>query len=174
MYQPSAARIELDNIRDMLSHSELKESLANLSPKIKELMTIAGTAGVSLGVLHHGEIVHCANFGFRDVDANLSVDEETIFPIGSLTAAIVSATIALLVEERLLTWDTKVIDVLPDFQPQDEVLRNLTTITDVLSHRTGMARSIASQSSDLIKKEDSLAFLKRPEGGSTISWAVAI
>ena len=143
----------------MISHSKLKESLVNLAPTIKELMTIAGTAGVSLGVLHHGEIIHSANFGFRDVDANLSVDEETIFPIGSLTAATVSATIAVLVEEKLLTWDTKVIDVLPDFHPQDEVLRNLTTITDVLAHRTGMARSIASQSSDLIKKEDSLAFL---------------
>lgn len=143
----------------MKSKSKLKQSLVDLAPTIEELMTIAGTVGVSLGVLHRGEIIHSANFGCRDVDANLSVDEETIFPIGSLTAAIVSATIAMLVEERLLTWDTKVKDVLPDFHPQDEVLRNLTTITDVLAHRTGMARSIAGQSSNVIKKEDSLAFL---------------
>ena len=143
----------------MIPPSQLKESLVHLAPTIKELMTIAGTAGVSLGVLHHGEIIHCANFGFRDVRARLSVNKNTVFPIGSLTAAIVSATIGVLVEEKLITWNTKVIDVLPDFHPQDEVLRDLTTITDVLAHRTGMARSIASQSSNLIKKEDSLAFL---------------
>lgn len=125
-------------------------------------MSIAGTAGLSLGVVHNDKLIHSANFGFRDYGSKLPVDDETIFPGCSLTKAMISATMGVLIEKGALTWDTKVKDVLPGFHPRDEALRNFTTITDLLAHRTGMAASnywLGSQNNILVAKEDSLMFL---------------
>lgn len=129
-------------------------------------MSIAGTTGLSLGVVHNDKLVHSANFGFRDHGSKLPVDDETIFPGCSLTKAMISATMGVLVEEGALTWDTKVKDVLPGFHPRDEALQKLTTITDLLAHRTGMSASnywLGSQNNILVAKEDSLKFLNNQE-----------
>lgn len=129
-------------------------------------MSIAGTAGLSLGVVHNDELIHTANFGYRDHGSKLPVDDETIFPGCSLTKAMISATMGVLVEEGALTWDTRVIDVLPGFQIRDQSLRNLTTITDLLAHRTGMSTTnywLGSQNNILIAKEDSLTFLNNQQ-----------
>ena len=146
----------------MKSGPTLNQRLSALAPTIDELMTIAGTAGVSLGVLHHGRVVHNANFGFRDVGSQLRVDEETIFPICPFTKAILSAALGVLVDEGALSWDTRVTDVLSEFNTRDEILNNSTTITDLLAHRTGMSTSnywLGSQNNILIRKTDSLVFL---------------
>ena len=102
-------------------------------------MSIAGTVGLAPGVAHSDNLIHTANFGFRDYGSKLPVNDETIFPGCSLTKAMLSATMGLLVEEGALTWDTKVKDMLPTFHIRDEALQNFTTITDLLAHRTGMS-----------------------------------
>lgn len=125
-------------------------------------MRIAGTAALSLGVLHDDKLVHTANFGFRDHAAKLLVEGETIFPGCSLTKAMISATLGVLVDEGALTWDTRVEDVLPDLNIEDEILHEFTTIIDLLAHQTGMSASnywLGSQNNILIAKEDSLRFL---------------
>ena len=145
---------------------DLNARLSALRPTIHELMSIAGTAGLSLGVVHNDKLIHTANFGFRDYGSKLPVDDETIFPSCSLTKALISATMGVLVEEGSITWDTKVKDVLPDFHIRDGSLQNLTTITDLLAHRTGMSTSnywLGSQNNILIAKEDSLTFLNNQQ-----------
>ena len=70
--------------------TDLATRVAALGPTIEKLMSIGGTAGLSLGVLHHGKPVYQANYGFRDVEQKLPVTEETIFPGCSLTKALTS------------------------------------------------------------------------------------
>ena len=60
---------------------DLEARLSALRPSIQELMIIAGTAGLSLGVVHNDELIHTANFGFRDHGSKPPVDEETIFSV---------------------------------------------------------------------------------------------
>ena len=144
----------------------LNARLSALHPTIQELMSIAGTVGLSLGVVHNDKLIHTANFGFRDYDSKLPVNDESIFPGCSLVKAMLSAVIGVLVEEGALTWDTKVKDVLPEFHLQDEVLQNLTTITDLLAHRTGMSTTncwLGSQNNILVAKESSLNFLNNQQ-----------
>ena len=143
--------------------TDLTERLAALGPKIEKLMSIGGTAGLSLGILHHGQPVYNANFGFRDVQQSLAPTEETIFPACSLTKALTSATISLLVEEEKVTWETLVKDVLPGFDIKDSILRNCTTIADLLCHRTGMSWGdnlyYGTNNNVLISGKDSMKYL---------------
>ena len=71
----------------MAVKDELDARLSALHPTIHELMSIAGTAGLSLGVVHNDKPIHTANSGFRDYGSKLPVDDETIFPGCSLTKA---------------------------------------------------------------------------------------
>ena len=79
---------------------DLPKQVAALSPKIEKLMSIGGTAGLSLGILHQGKPIYQANYGFRDVEKQLPVMGETVFPGCSLIKALTSATIALLAEGK--------------------------------------------------------------------------
>lgn len=140
--------------------TDLAKRVAALGPMIEQLMSIGGTAGLSLVILHQGKPIYYANYGFRDREKNLPVTEETIFPGCSLTKALTSATLALLVEEEKVAWDTLVKHVLPDFEIKDDILRNCTTIADLLCHRTGMSWGdnlyVGTDNNILISGKDSL------------------
>ena len=116
----------------------ITERVAALGPTIEKLMSIGGTAGLSLGILHHGKPIYHGNYGFRNVQEKLPMTEETITPGCSLAKAMTVASIAPLVEQNKPAWDTRVKDVLPELEIQDDILRNCTTIADLLCHRTGI------------------------------------
>lgn len=147
--------------------ADLVDRLTALGPKIEKLMEVGGAVGLSLGVLHHGEPIYQANFGWRDIQNALAPTEETIFPASWLVKAMTAATLALLVEEERITWDTLVRDVLPEYHPKDDVLRNYTTIADLLCHRTGMAWGdnlhIGTDNNVLISGENSIKYINSQE-----------
>ena len=62
------------------ARNDLNARLSALRPTVHELMSIAGTAGLSLGVVHNDKLIHTAIFGFRDYGSKLPMDDETIFP----------------------------------------------------------------------------------------------
>ncbi|KAK4205568.1 putative D-aminoacylase [Triangularia verruculosa] len=109
-----------------------------LGPLIAEICGFAGTPGLSLGVLHHGKVTHQANFGLRDVNSQAAPDENTSFVVGSLTKAITAAMVAIMVEDGKLAWNTQLRDVLQDFHRDARDPAVNITITDLLSHRTGL------------------------------------
>lgn len=69
-------------------------------------MAIAGTPGVSIGVMTKDNPIFFDNHGFRNVEKKLLITEDTIFPICSLTKAITAAALGLLVEEKRVSWDS--------------------------------------------------------------------
>jgi len=64
---------------------DISKLLAALDPMIEKIMGIAGTPGLSLGVLHKGKTVFFGNYGLRNVASKLPPAEETIYPGYSLT-----------------------------------------------------------------------------------------
>ena len=113
--------------------------LVLLGPTIVEICKLSGTPGVSVGVLHHNEVIHIENFGFRDVEAKLAPDQDTLYFIASLSKAFTAAGIGILVEEQKLKWETPVSSILPEFDHPDKAVREEAGIVDFLSHRSGLA-----------------------------------
>ena len=117
----------------------LIERLQALTPTIIEICRISGTPGLSLGVLHHGEVIYTNNFGYRNVATKTAPDEDTLYYIASMSKAYTAAVIAILVEQNKLEWDTPVSKILPDFVHPDTTIREKAAMVDFLSHRTGLA-----------------------------------
>jgi CubicO group peptidase (beta-lactamase class C family) len=105
---------------------------------INQIRIISGIPGLSLGVLHDGEVVHHANFGYRDVSAQIPPDEDTIYVVASLSKAFTSAMTGILVERGDLQWDTQVRHILPGYQRDERDSACNATVSDILSHRTGV------------------------------------
>jgi CubicO group peptidase (beta-lactamase class C family) len=66
------------------------------------------------------------------------VNADTLFGIASNTKAMTAALIAQLVDKGKLSWKSKVIDIIPEFQMPDAYVTREFTITDLLSHNSGL------------------------------------
>lgn len=96
--------------------------------------------GVAVGVVVDGHVVYAKGFGFRDLEKKYPVTNHTMFAIGSCTKAFTSFAIATLVNEGLLHWDQRVIDIAPEFRLYDQYATQNLTIRDLLTHRSGLPR----------------------------------
>jgi CubicO group peptidase (beta-lactamase class C family) len=115
--------------------------LQALDPTIREICSITGVAGVSIGVLHHGKVIYRESFGFRDVESGVKGDADTIYYLGSMTKGFTAEAIGILVDEGKLKWTTPVKDVVPEFCPNDDIIYKHSNMVDLLSHRTGLERA---------------------------------
>ncbi|KIM98635.1 hypothetical protein OIDMADRAFT_202404 [Oidiodendron maius Zn] len=159
---PSSNRLGLEDRTKQPNMDHIIKRLALLRPTIEEMMSRTGTAGLTYGVVHHGEIIHTENFGYRDVEERLPVNEDTIFQVASLTKAMVAAAIGILVEDKKMNWDTPVKEILPEWHVQDPIVRNTTTIIDCLAHRTGLQMNnywLESNNNIIIPMKDSMKLL---------------
>ncbi len=96
--------------------------------------------GLALAVIKDGEVIHKQGYGLRDREANLAVDADTVFAIGSCTKAFVTMGVQMLAEQGKLNWDTPIREYLPDFRLQDSVATQQMTARDLLCHRGGLPR----------------------------------
>ena len=80
---------------------------------VEDAMEKFTVAGVAVGIVKDGEIIHAKGYGLKSVDTGEQVDEHTSFAIASNSKAFTTAAVALLVEEGKLNWIDRVIDHIP-------------------------------------------------------------
>lgn len=59
---------------------------------------------LSYGIIHQGKILKSGSKGFRDVEAGLPADEDTLYAIGSLSKAFTAVLCGIIVSEGVLSW----------------------------------------------------------------------
>lgn len=65
-------------------------------------------------------------------------NEDTIYVVASLSKAFTSAMTGILVEQQDLEWDTQVRHIIPEYQRDEKDSAYNATVSDILSHRTGL------------------------------------
>ena len=96
--------------------------------------------GMAVGVVKKSNIIFTQGYGFRDLEKRLPVDENTLFPIGSLTKAFTSVAFGYLVDEGIAELDQPIIQYCKDFQMSDTYVTEHITPRDLLCHRSGLPR----------------------------------
>ena len=94
--------------------------------------------GATVAVVKDNSIIYSNGFGHKDLDANTPVDVNTLFAIGSLTKSVTASTVGILVDQKKISWDSKLIDLIPDFKLKDEFATLRITPIDILCHRSGL------------------------------------
>jgi CubicO group peptidase (beta-lactamase class C family) len=120
----------------------------SIDDKLKEIDAYANTvindwkessgAGMAIAVVKDDKQVFAKGYGIRELGKPDKVDADTVFAIASNSKAFTAASLAILVDEKKIAWDDKVIKYLPDFQMSDPWITNELTIRDVVSHRVGL------------------------------------
>lgn len=121
----------------------LADSIQSLHLVISKVLEASGSPGLSLGVLHHGKIIHTAHFGRRDLNKPHLPDDNTIYHVASLTKLIAAGAVSSLVNEGVLDWNLPVRHYLQDFAQREDELGQKCTLIDLLSNRSGIAMANA-------------------------------
>ncbi|PSN73639.1 beta-lactamase/transpeptidase-like protein [Corynespora cassiicola Philippines] len=111
--------------------------------EINQIREISGNAGMSIGVMHGGFVIHQAHLGYQDVAQRVPPNSKTVYEIASLTKAIISLCLSLLVESGDLDWDTSLRELLPDYVPRNKISKlphDEVNLVDVLAHRHGLTQ----------------------------------
>jgi len=107
---------------------------------ISNLLNQWGAPGIAVTILNKGRIAYSRGFGYRNLEQELEMTKDTMHIIASCSKSFTSTAIAILVDEGKLRWNTPVSEYFPQFKLKDPVASRQVTITDMLSHRTGLPR----------------------------------
>ncbi|MBZ0288746.1 MAG: beta-lactamase family protein, partial [Anaerolineae bacterium] len=97
--------------------------------------------GAAVAVIAGDDVVYAEGFGERDLEAGAPFTTATRFRIGSTTKSLTSLLIAQLVDEGLLTWDTPVTDLLPEFATADPERTAQMKLRDLMGMGSGLVSS---------------------------------
>lgn len=117
-----------------------KNALEGFDEVVQKALEDYRVPGVAVGLLVDGEVVYAKGFGFRDMESQLPVNTDTLFAVGSCTKAFTAFLMGTLVDQGIVRWDERVIDLLPEFRLWDQYATQNLTVRDLLTHRSGMPR----------------------------------
>lgn len=95
--------------------------------------------GMAIAIVSKDSVLFSKGYGFANIEKQTKVDGNTLFAVASNSKAFTATSIAKLVENKQLNWNDKVIDFLPYFKMYNDYVTNHFTITDLLSHHSGLA-----------------------------------
>lgn len=146
----------------------LNSKYAALLPIIQDICDISGIPGVSVGILANNEKVYTVSLGYADIERKAPCDSDTTYVLGSLSKAMTAALVASLHDDGIISsWEATLKTLLPEFHRED-IYAELT-LTDLLTHRTGLA-SLDS----LWLASNNVPYLSKPEAVRILSYAPGV
>ena len=131
--------------------------------------------GAVLAIVRDDRVIYMQPMGVRDIEHNLPVTPDTLFPIGSCTKAFTSMEIARSADRGLLSLDDHPRKFLPYLKLADPEADAQITIRDMLSHRTGLkAYADLAAEPGVLTREEYIRAATSAETGGTVPDEVPI
>jgi len=94
--------------------------------------------GVAIAIVVNNKIEFIKGFGVNKIGEKDSIGIHSVFRIASVSKGFASVLAGVLVKEKILDWDDKVIKYLPEFDLKDSTTTQDLTIRHILSHTSGL------------------------------------
>ena len=104
----------------------------------RELTEKGAVPGLAIAVVHDDEVVYLGGFGLREMGKAETVGPDTVFQIASMSKPVSSTVVAKLVSEKLVRWDSRMVELNPRFALHDPYPTAEVTLRDLFSHRSGL------------------------------------
>ncbi len=114
--------------------------IAQLGQFVEAAMKNTGVPGVAVGLIQNGKTVFAGGFGTRELGTNKPIDGSTLFMVASTTKAMTTLMLAKLVDQKKITWDTPVTDLLPWFRLGDPETTRQVRVKHLICACTGLPR----------------------------------
>ena len=124
-----------------LPSARIQQTLADYKRWLNLVEQRDGVAGLATAVVIDDKVVFEGTIGYADAATKGPVTPTTVFRLASLSKAFATALTGLLVDDGKLSWDTKLIDVLPYFKLKDAQAAEQATVSDILGQKIGLPRN---------------------------------
>jgi len=114
--------------------------LGDFDRYVRESMPKWKVPGIAIAVVRNDSVVLARGYGVRTIGKSESVDERTLFAIGSASKAFTAAAVGMLVDEGTVRFEDPATKYLPGFQLYDPYVTREITVRDLLTHRSGLER----------------------------------
>lgn len=128
---------------------QIEKAVAALDDIVSEIMERSSVPGIAVGVVHQGKTLYAKGFGARGGDGEQTIDPDTVFQLASLSKPVGATVVARQVSRGVVTWDSRMRDLLPWFSLSDPTVTELLTIGDLYSHRSGLPGHAGDDLEDL-------------------------
>jgi CubicO group peptidase (beta-lactamase class C family) len=95
---------------------------------------------MAVAIVQDDRVVFVKGYGIEEVGKTAPVTADTLFEIASTTKAFTATALAMLVDEKKVSWDDPLSKYLPAFRLTDACASSLITVRDIASHRSGVGR----------------------------------
>ncbi|RAR75322.1 serine hydrolase [Flavobacterium aciduliphilum] len=116
--------------------SQIKED--QVDAVVNQTMKTFNVPGIAVAIIKDGKVVLSKGYGVLNIKTQQKVDGNTLFGIASNSKAFTAAALGMLVDEKKLQWDDKVITYIPEFKMYNDYVTQEFTIRDLLTHRSGL------------------------------------
>src|SRR4051812_1054452 len=96
--------------------------------------------GVAIAVVQNDKVIFLKGYGIKETGKTQPVTADTLFEIGSTTKAFTATAMAMLADEKKLSWDDPVRNYVAGFHVSDPCTDSIITLRDIASHRSGVGR----------------------------------
>ncbi|HET9865512.1 MAG TPA: serine hydrolase domain-containing protein [Steroidobacteraceae bacterium] len=91
-------------------------------------------------VIRHGQVIEKGAVGLRSAEASVHVTADDLWHLGSITKSMTATLAGILVEDGLIDWDTRPVDVWPELSTRIHSGFRDITLRQLLSHTSGLKR----------------------------------
>ena len=110
-------------------------SSKSLELQLDSLRTKYNIPAIAYGVIRNDSVLIENAIGYRNIETREKVSLGDLFHIGSNTKAFTAFLAAKLIENGLISWNTKFYDLYPEMKPQSNPAYAEITLQQLLSHR---------------------------------------
>lgn len=96
--------------------------------------------GSAVAIVQDGKIIYEKGFGVRELGKDEPLTTDTQMMIGSTGKSLTTLMMATLVDDGLMQWDQKVVDILPTFAVKDPAITQKITVRNLVCACTGVPR----------------------------------
>ncbi|MFC5582565.1 serine hydrolase domain-containing protein [Rhodanobacter terrae] len=124
-----------------LPPARIEQTIADYQRWLNRIAERHAVAGLATALVVDDKVVFEGTVGYADAVTKQPVTPHTVFRLASLSKAFATAMTGLLVDDGKLSWDTKLVDVLPYFKLKDMQAASEATVADILGQRLGLPRN---------------------------------
>jgi CubicO group peptidase (beta-lactamase class C family) len=132
-----------------VSDAQINVAVAKLDPFLSSLLASSGVPGMAVAVVHGSETLFAKGYGVCEAGTNQAVNADTIFQLASVSKSIGATVVAAQVGKGLVSWDTRMQQLLPSFALSDPAVTQSLTVGDLYAHRSGLPEHVGDQLEDI-------------------------
>src|SRR5690348_12513920 len=137
--QPTVVHTEPE--RGRLPAVRIDDTIKSYGSWLDQLAASNRVAGLATAVIVDDRVRYEHTLGWANAQTGEKVQPDTAFRLASLSKAFATALTGMLVREGVLSWDTRLSDVLPFFKLKDAHATAQATVRDILGQRLGLPRN---------------------------------